>query len=261
MIPDRTPSPNSDLLDLDCLVFSSHKTATQTIKASLRSRGLTVAHCHNLENLGMKDGQFAPYLREFLSRNGRKPVLVSVFRDPYDRMVSSFFQSLSRDYHAWTRPDSDHWGKDLDGFDRSLPEMQRLFIRYARIVDGWGESIDIICRETGINIAEFSYSDEDRYGTFENEALKLLLFRYDRLVPDFAPLRTALRIPDLRIDKRNLAERKRYHDLYLRFRAEARMPRSVIFGIYARRAHLMQLFYGGDAAAVRRRALRDHAAA
>ena len=43
------------LLDLDFLVFSSHKTGTQTIRNSLRASGYRAVHCHQASHLELGD--------------------------------------------------------------------------------------------------------------------------------------------------------------------------------------------------------------
>ena len=82
------------LIALDVLVYSAHKTGTQTLVHTFRESGLACAHCHRLSNLNppLSPERLPECLREYRRRRGRPLVIVSVFREPIDRHISSFFQ-------------------------------------------------------------------------------------------------------------------------------------------------------------------------
>ena len=89
---------DQNLLNLDYLVFSSHKTATQTICHSLIRSGVAAKHTHYLETLkiaGVSD--FQRYLKEYLSLNQRPLKIISVMRNPFERILSSFFYQRHND--------------------------------------------------------------------------------------------------------------------------------------------------------------------
>jgi len=96
---------NPDLLNIEFLVFSSHKTATQTIVNSLNASGVRCMHTHIGHDIGLSPGEFRFYLDEYRRVNAKRLQVISAFRDPLDRLVSSFFQSLSKDTYAWLEPD------------------------------------------------------------------------------------------------------------------------------------------------------------
>ena len=89
------------LLGIECLIFSSHKTATQTITYSLNQSGTPSLHAHILENIGMVEGQFNEFIKRYRASKSRRIKIISVFRDPLERLISSFFESLSEDAYAW----------------------------------------------------------------------------------------------------------------------------------------------------------------
>ncbi len=79
------------LLKLDYLIFSSHKTGTQTLTRTLISNGLKCKHCHNLKQIGLQEGLFQSYLERYQKQNNKKLKVITVFRDPIERHISSFF--------------------------------------------------------------------------------------------------------------------------------------------------------------------------
>ena len=95
--------------DLDVLVYSSHKTASQTAVQSLRSLGLRVCHCHTLTDLfvtmpartaGLTPAELRQAVRDDIhwrAAAGRKLIILTIVRNPLDRLVSSFFQSFHSD--------------------------------------------------------------------------------------------------------------------------------------------------------------------
>jgi hypothetical protein len=73
--------------DIDCLVYSSHKSGTQTLTATLEQSGISARHIHHLRNAGMDSGcgAFGSYLEQYRRRNGRRLNIVSTFRLPLER--------------------------------------------------------------------------------------------------------------------------------------------------------------------------------
>ena len=86
----------SDLMNIDYLVFSSHKTATQSVKKSLNKNGFSCKHCHHPNNIGLELSDLPKFARRYRKRHGRKLQVLSIFREPISRHISSFFQT-----HGW----------------------------------------------------------------------------------------------------------------------------------------------------------------
>ena len=72
------------LFQIDFLVFSSHKTATQTLVRSLANSSVAVRHCHTLYNIDLEPGTFHTFLQSYREKRRRKLTIGSVFRDPLD---------------------------------------------------------------------------------------------------------------------------------------------------------------------------------
>ena len=82
----------NELLNLDYLVYSSHKSGTQTLVHTLKRSGFRCKHCHYLPNIDLKSGDFTGYLESYFQRNKKKLDVITVFREPMERHISSFFQ-------------------------------------------------------------------------------------------------------------------------------------------------------------------------
>ena len=90
----------SDLFSsLDFLVYSSHKTSTQSLLAILQANKYKAKHCHIIQNLNIifnldhpvQKEQFIEYLRNYKIKNNKKIKILSCIRNPKDRLISSFF--------------------------------------------------------------------------------------------------------------------------------------------------------------------------
>src|SRR5215210_5142841 len=107
-----------ELYAIRFLIFSSHKTATQSIVSSLNSKGIRALHGHTVQDLGLQKNQFKAFLQCYREINGRKLEIISIFRDPLDRMKSSMFQALTRHYYAWTKEVDNDAIEERDPFAR-----------------------------------------------------------------------------------------------------------------------------------------------
>ena len=86
-----------DIESLDILVYSSHKTGTQTLVDTLNTGGLNTKHCHYLSHLEMDKEKFKELLGHYKNKNDKKLKIITVIRNPKNRLISSFFQSFHDD--------------------------------------------------------------------------------------------------------------------------------------------------------------------
>lgn len=165
------------------------------------------------------------------------------------RMMSSFFQSLSKDVYAWTEPEK---AGAVAGPDDSVirkmtrEELNGLFCRYCEQIDGWGESIPLICHELGINIADLVFSHRERIGTNHFDDCRLFLMRFDLMLPCFGDLLQRIAGKPIAIREANLSGAKWYAEDYARFERSLQMPADLIRSIYESRKTLIELFYPGE---------------
>lgn len=234
------------LLDIDFLVFSSHKTATQTVCTSLRMSGLKCLHCHSLadETTRLPPGRFRQYLHTYRAVRRRALGILSVFRDPVERHISSFFQ-----WHG-------------DGVIRKklvadvsqtaiarlpLDQLQRMFIDEvtARRLTGMRESLDELCRESSVTASDLKFDAARQYGLTDLGDFRLTLFRFDTLMSENRLehlLAEATGRSIVRHDA-NRTQSKWYYGIFTAFKESLRLPAETIAGMYEPKKHLIDLMY------------------
>jgi len=231
------------LLETDVLVFSSHKTMTQTLKNSLNCGGIRTKHCHEVINLGIEPGAFSKHLHARFLESDRKLSIVSVFRDPFERLVSSFFQSLSVDVYGrtgekrvpLTSPDQSIL------FTESLEQICRRFRAYCETINGFGESLYCLSAEMRMPITNLRVTDGIGVNGFDQ--FDLHLFRFDTLSQNIAFHLETIAGRPIPIINSNISSNKWYHEKYAEFKKIVRLPRQDIEKIYEYRKDLIHVFY------------------
>lgn len=229
-----------NLFDIEYLVFSSHKSATQTAISSMSQSGIKCIHCHSLGNIGLSEGDFSGYLKEFERRNGRKLKIISIFRDPLERLISSFFQwfaiGVIRNNIVKNRQDTIIYRK-------TAYDLQQDFFQYWSQYDGFGESIDTICRELDVSVQELRFSEHESIGIVELELCHWYLLRFDTFVLDVSNAFSKIHSKKITEHSVNRAEDKWYFDRYMDFRSILRIPPTKIRNYYAKKMELIEIFY------------------
>jgi hypothetical protein len=240
---------DQELLDIDYLVYSSHKTATQTIAHTLRMNGYKCTHCHTLTNdtVNLKPGAFGKFTELYHLRHGRKLSVVSVFREPIERNISSFFQRHGTDVlRLGLRQDIG----DTLIHNSSTEELQKIFCNEldSGTLTGKGESIYELCSELHLRIGDLRYEPAKQYGAFETDHCTLHLLRFDALIGENRLQTLLSQITEKSIVQhdRNVTAEKWYHDRLKAFKESLRLPRRTIITCYKTRARLFDLFYPGE---------------
>jgi len=237
------------LLDLDYLVFSSHKTATQTIVRTLRMNGYACTHCHTGRNhtVNLAPGRFGAFAERYHARHATKLNVITVFREPIERHISSFFQCHGSDVLR----------------QRGCPDIARTLIatastaalqhRFRRemargTVAGRAESLDELCVELGLTHADLAYDVIDQYGRVETEHCILHLLRFDVLIgaERLASLLSRVTEKTLVQYDENVSGSKWYAERQSDFTKSLRLPRRTIIACYETRAGLVELFHPGE---------------
>lgn len=233
---------DDELLELDYLVFSSHKTATQTLVRSLNASGLKCKHCHVLPNIGLERGCFLSYVEQYLDRNGKRLKVLSVFREPVARHISSFFQIYG------SRPlrlkEVEHEGQTV--ISRcSIDELQRRFITEVsrRSMMGLEESIHEICRDLALRVDQVDFNRETGVGSLETSHLVMHVFRFDILIDRMESLLCEVTGGPVFIKSANLGDQKWYRDRYRAFKETLVLPRRLVREVYELRRDLISLMY------------------
>lgn len=234
----------TDLLRIKYLVFSSHKTATQTVSLTLNKNGLKSRHCHILDNIGMKTSDFIPYLEKYYSTNGRKLNIITAFREPIERHISSFFQWYGA---GVIRSKLVSNTEDTIIHNFPIPELQRMLTREIddRTIAGIEESLDQICTALALDIGQLRYDTGKNFGSYDGETFKLYIFRFDILVKNLEHLLSTVSGRNVVQHKANLSEHKWYKHIYSEFKGSLKLPASTIVKTYESRRHIIELLYPG----------------
>lgn len=241
-VPTRTPLS----YDIDCLVYSSHKSGTQTLKATLDNSGIPTRHIHVLQNAGMPSGRgaFRSYLERYRRRNNRKLTVVSTFRLPLERHISSFFQWYGHGVvtHGLVRGDTETIITRLN-----VPELQQIFLEELRdgSLVGRRDSLHELCGELGYEVADLPFDAARGFDVFEDDFMRVNLFRFDILFPDFAGLiGTALKVNvSPKVD--NVSAKQWYGSKFHEFRATLKIPGDLIHMVHDAKKDLIDVFYPG----------------
>lgn len=232
----------SELLSLDYLVYSSHKSGTQTLVNTLKSSGFRCRHCHYLPNIGIKNGDFRLYLESYFQKNNRKLNVITVFREPLQRHISSFFQGYG------TKPLR---LKEVENeietiiYKYTINQLQERYISELRSQSliGFRESVHDIIKELQINTSDLVYNSERRFGIFETQNIRLFMFRFDILFNDLDGLLNEITKNNIVIKNSNISGSKWYRDIYAKFKKSLVIPDDIVLEVYTEKCDLIKLFY------------------
>ena len=234
-----------ELLNLDYLVYSSHKTATQTLVKTLNSNSFNCINLHNLPDIGLKNGDFQEYLNNYLEKKMKKLNVITVFRDPMERHISSFFQGYG------TRPIRlKEVGNEFETiiYRYTIEQLQNKFIQELgnKSLIGLSESIHELCHELQISVEALNYNNEIEYGLYESENIRLYIFRFDILTRNTEYLLSDITEKKILINNANMSNSKWYKDIYSEFKASLVIPHQTISEIYNSKRDLITLLYSDN---------------
>jgi hypothetical protein len=237
------------LLNIDYLIYSSHKSATQTIAQTLRANGYNCIHCHSLTNetTRLELGTFQYFLEQYYLKNKKKLNIITTFREPIERHISSFFQ-----WHAEgvIRKKIVQDFTDTIIYKCPIKELQEKFINEleSQTLAGRLESLDEMCKELNITASDLDYSTSKQYGEVEMQYCRLFIFRFDILIYEnrLADLLSQITEKSIIQHDANVSSSKWYHDTYAQFKASLKIPYSTISRIYESKRHILNLLYPGE---------------
>ena len=239
-------SAHESILNVDYLVFSSHKSGTQTVLNTLNGCSRRCLHLHTLENIGLRinRGDLFECLNHYSTARKQRLTILSTFRDPLDRHISSFFQ-----WHGigvLCNGLIEH-PEDTIVARMSLEELTELFLSQLRSKKfvGYRDSLHQICSEMNQPVSAISFSPKLGFGSQETELMRLVTFRFDQLFATYPRLlEEALAIPLIPV-LANLSDNHWYHEKYKDFKKCVKLPNSLIEQIYEDKRDLVNIFYPG----------------
>jgi len=174
-----------NLNNLDYLIYSSHKTSTQSLVKTLVYNKFNTIHCHDINDLKIHytkckitPSVFIQSLENYKNTNKKKLKIISIIRDPKKRLISSFFQSFHTDEVDFKKV------KESDT-TISTNNCEQLFVKYEDLIKNNTiprniESLDEISDIFNINIlnhlenkGEYYYLNHDLFELFVLDFNKL----------------------------------------------------------------------------------------
>lgn len=233
----------SDPPPFDALIFSSHKSSTQTLRHALREGGFEVVSAHGLQHLNLAPGELEGHLARITDARGEPPMVLSVFREPIGRRISSFFQTQGVDIprsHG-VEPSEESFLAKSTRVQLQAALIRALSNQRAR---GAGESIGVLAEELSLDLDELSFDSSSGFVEVSHASARVLLYRYDLLVEQYEGiLRDSVGTP-LKVVGRNQSEAKWYGSLYKEFMGSLSLPAHVVEAVWEQNAPLLRFFYG-----------------
>ena len=215
-------------MNLDYLIYSSHKTSTQSLKWTLRNNGYQCVHCHTLQfNLthAMSDYfnksnplthvSFIKYLEDYKKTNGKKLKIISTNRNPIDRLISSFFQSFHTDEIIFQKQNS----QNTTIMKNTKQFLLNKYIKHIINDDipGRKESLSEMSEIFNMNIIK-SLVKKDNYYYLEHDLFELYVLNFNNIIDNDNNLdyiNNCLNTNCVNTQKRNLTSDKVYYQKYI----------------------------------------------
>lgn len=216
------------LNNLDYLIYSSHKTATQSLAKILNKNNINSKHCHYIQHLTKNTGIeiktytelkkiFINDLEDYKKIYNKKIKVISVIRNPIERLPSSFFQTYHTDEVCFQNKES----KDTTIMQKSIKELIDFFIykiKNKRLPSGV-ESLDEMSHIFQVDV--ISNLDSRRlYYYFENNLVDLFVIDFNRLISEdnLNYINTFLNLNLTENASSNLSSEKIYYNKYQEFK-------------------------------------------
>lgn len=243
----------AQLLGLDYLVYSSYKTGTRTTRMTLRNSRFRCYHCHYFRNLGVGQSNLAEFVGRYVERNGKSLPIITVFREPMERHISSFFQE-----HA-VRPlrmrEVEHESETLIS-RLPIEELQDLFVAELRerSMIGYWESMLEMSLLLGVPVKEMFRQDNGSHWLFDDRGIRLHIFRFEVLFEDVGAHLSRLAGKDVNVTHGNISGEKWYRQKYLDFKKSLTVPDETLIDVYNTKRDIIEEVYAEGFEAVLDRA-------
>jgi len=226
--------------NIDYLIYSSHKTSTQSLSSIFEKNGISHNFLHNMSNIcviypeydifknigygnrmgwGQMKNSF--YLKKIIldnlikykNSNNKKLNVISIVRNPKERLLSSLFQTYHCDEKSYQNKD------ETDTTIYKLNEEQIYNLYHNEIVNntlpGGIEALDELSSIFDIDVISQLQPKEDYY-YFENDLIKLYVLKFKHVINEnnLTYLNKSLGINVTINSQCNLTENKSYYQKY-----------------------------------------------
>jgi hypothetical protein len=192
--------------DIDYLIYSSHKTSTQTLLNTLQKNNVKTSFLHNMSNICVLYPDFdfcknkghgkrlgwgelektnifkeltLKNIEKYKNNNNKKISIISVVRNPKERLLSSLFQTFHTDEMMYQ-------GKKYTETTIYKLDENEIYNLYCNEIKnnslpGGIEAIDEMSYLFDIDIINHLQKEEDYY-YFENDLIKLYVLKFNCVI-------------------------------------------------------------------------------
>ena len=205
-------------------IYSSHKTATQSLLRTFHENGYDAIHCHTLQNLvrhntHLNNKPFITlkqhvlrHIHDFVDTHHQKLNIITVIRNPKQRLISSFFQSYYNDEITFQSIPPE---KTTIMMSSHTERIQVYCDKIAsKSLPGRVESLDEMSLLFDIQLVDSLTKYEDYY-YYENNYVNIYVLDFDRLIQE--NIQYLNRVFKTNFDQYacdNISTSKPYHQIY-----------------------------------------------
>ena len=213
---DRIPNKlTAELVNAKTHLYQMGKVGSIAIRDAIqRAGGGDSPHLHWTDEYHGQYPTLGIHYSRILNRKREEPIsLVVGVRDPFERIVSGFFQE------SQTLGNKESYADQEAAMDR----LSSRFVRDAWVVCNWFQH-QFYC---GLDIHDHPFDHEAGYIEVEHENIRLFLYRMDALGDLEAPLAHFLKLPGMQMAKKNMGNQKEYASVYKEVAQQFRVPDQV----------------------------------
>jgi hypothetical protein len=214
---------NNNIFDkIDFLVYSSHKTSTQTMIKSLSKSNYKTFHIHHIDNLKLRKNNidtskenFIQEVKIYNKKYKKKLKIISLIRNPVDRLISSFFQSYYNDEIRLLNVNEN----DTTIMKYSINELCKIFLEKLKnkTLPNYYESLYELSDIFQIDIVQNLKLINNNYYYYENDLIQLYVLDFTK-INNLKYINNSLNTKILKIVPDNLSVNKKYYPIYSEFR-------------------------------------------
>lgn len=193
-------------LKKDFFVYSTHKTATQSLKTMFNSN-----HIHCLKNNNYTKDCFLENVKEYNKINNKQFKILTTLRIPSERVISSYFQEK---YNKEIR-ELGIESKETTVMKNTIDYLVNDVKSYIQHKNYPGESLYEIMSVFDFNFGDIYVDKVKHYGFYENDLIKLYILDFESIIGNdkimYLENIFGIKLPD---ESKNLSENKPYYEKY-----------------------------------------------
>ena len=179
-----SPIIEAEFNKLDFLIYSAHKTSTQTVINTLLSNNIRAKHIHILDDLYNNQSNlqlFTNHLKSYQAKNGRRLKVVTIIRNPFERLISSYFQYCHNRQNSRTRCGE----KNTLIMTNSVDKLRHIFLNKLNKKETelhyYLESMNEMSKIFKTDIIRNLVNKGDHF-TYENDLMQLYVLDFTKII-------------------------------------------------------------------------------